>query len=146
MESEEYTREIILRSMEYPNDVDLLTNLNYFSNSMGIKNKDEIKVFLFLLLKSKYGKGVSLEEINKEIDMPINKMKVLIEDLLKKGLIRCSRDLYILRENNLSITIDSIFTELNVIAQNIKRASVVVDRKATKNNMQEILENWKNEE
>lgn len=136
-------REFVFRGVDFPVSNDLSAVFDFFCDSLGFNSDIAKKVFLFLILKSKYGKGASVEEISVEVGVSLNDVKRVVNELLLRGVVRSSRGLYLLRENSLSITVDSLFSELRGVVQNVKRASVLIDRKATKSGLLDLLDKWK---
>ncbi len=133
---------IQVKNLRYPESQDIRPVLTFLCHSLGIQEDDNIKLFIALFVKSKYGKGVTVQELSQELGLNLKKSSQILDELMDMGLIRNSRDKFMLRENSLSMTLDSILDDIFMISRNLKRACVVVDRKATKNAVDSLITEW----
>jgi len=129
-------------NLHFPDSQELKSILLYYCNSLNITDESEIKVFINLFVMSKYGKGLSIEEASDEQSISIKEARRILEKFMKLGLSRISRERYLFRENTMSMTLDAILDDIFVISRNLKRASILIDRKATKNAVEKLLESW----
>ncbi|PIO00283.1 hypothetical protein COT72_01090 [archaeon CG10_big_fil_rev_8_21_14_0_10_43_11] len=133
---------LYLRNLRYPESQEIRPILTFLCNSLGITDSDSIKLFITLFVKSKYGKGVTLQELSGELNLNMKKTSQILDEFMDLGWIRNSRDKFMLRENSLAMTLDSVLDDIFMISRNLKRACVIVDRKATKNAVDKIIEEW----
>lgn len=131
---------LYLQNLRYPESQELQPTLIFICHSLGIKEPEKVNAFISMFVKSKYGKGISVPELSSELNIAIKKASNILDEFMEMGFIRSSRDKYILREGSLSMTLDAILDDIFMISRNLKRACVVIDRKATKNAVDKLLE------
>ncbi len=135
---------ISFKNLHYPEGKDLKDELLFLCNSIGIIGDDNVRVFIDLFVKSKYGKGITENELSMDLDISLKRIRGILNNLMNSGFIRKSRDRYLLRENTLSITLENIMNDVFMISRNLMRACVSIDRKATKNAVHKLLKEWSN--
>jgi len=134
---------LIINSLEFPQQMELKEIITFFCQSLGLNKEVQIKAFITLFIESKYGKGVIPEEIADKCDIKVKESQNLLDKFMQTGIARRSRDRYVIRENSMSMTLDSILDDIFLISRNLKRACVIIDRKATKNAVGKLLDEWK---
>lgn len=132
-----------INDLPFPQEQELDDIIPFLCKSVGLSKDVELKTFTILFTESKYGKGVTPEEIADQISAKSKDVQAIMERLITIGVARKSRDRYVLRENSMSMTLDAILDDIFLISRNLKRACVIVDRKATKNAVTKLLQDWK---
>src|SRR3990172_4013999 len=133
-----------INDLPFPQVQELEDIIPFLCKSVGLSKDIELKTLTILFTESKYGKGVTPDEIAAQIDVKAKDVHAILERLMTIGIARKSRDRYVLRETSMSMTLDAILDDIFLISRNLKRACVIVDRKATKNAVTKLLQDWKN--
>lgn len=102
-----------------------------------------LRIFLYLLRKTKYENGADLRKISHKFNISLRRARKIIRELKEKDLVIKSRNKYILRRSSVSNLIGDLSNEALMMFRHIKKSAVYMDRKATETSINNLLEKLK---
>ena len=127
-------KQYTIRKLREPTDKQLDKDIEWVCNSLGFvgsrdQDKTAYKILKALIKSAKEGKGLTSEELTKEVKPTIGSVIYHLKKLMKAGLVVKLDSTYELGMRSILATIEEIKKDINLTLEEIKKVAKDIDNK-----------------
>lgn len=127
-------KQFVIRKLREPTEKNLDEDIEWVCNSLGFitlrdQDKTAFKILKALVKSAKEGKGLTSEELTKQVEPTIGSVIYHLKKLMKAGLVVKLESTYELRMHSLLSTINEIEKDISTTLEGIKKISEDIDNK-----------------
>ena len=126
--------QFVIRKLKETTEKNLNEDIKWLCNSLGFmtpRDQDEtaFKILKSLIKSAENEKGLTSDELTKQVEPTIGSVIYHLKKLMKAGLVVKLESKYELRMNSLLTTINEIQKNINVTLEDIKKVAKDIDNK-----------------